>query len=119
MKLAKIHKDKRGEIWILLKDNKEHTFLITNKGYARGGCIHRKSKEYVVVLEGTVEYHIRGKRIKTYSKGESLSINKNTPHYFISKEDSIVLEWGATPEEKKERHKQWRKTVDKINESLV
>jgi hypothetical protein len=116
MKLSKIHQDERGEIWILLIDGEEHTFLTSKKNFARGGCIHRFSKEHAVVIEGTVEYHVRGRKPKVYKKGESLSIPPNCPHYFVALEDSITLEWGATPEEKKEKYKQWRKVVDKINE---
>jgi len=116
MKLSKIHQDERGEIWVLLIDGKEHTFLITRKKFARGGCIHRVSQEQAVVIKGTVEYHVRGRRPKVYRKGESLSILPNHPHYFVALEDSIVLEWGPSSEEKKEKYKQWRKVVDKINE---
>lgn len=116
MKLSKIHQDARGEIWILLIEGKEHTFLTTKKNFARGGCVHRFSQEHAVIIKGTVEYHIRGRGPKVYREGENISISPNCPHYFIALEDSIVLEWGPSPEEKKERYKQWRKVVDKINE---
>ena len=43
-------------------------------------------------------------------------IPRNTPHYFIALEDSIILEWGATPEEKINKHKEFRKMVDDIND---
>lgn len=119
MELEKIHKDERGEIWTLMIDGVEHTFLKSNKGYARGGCVHRFSEEYVVVLDGSVEYHIRGKKPRICRKGESLSIPPNTPHYFIVLENAIVLEWGASPEEKKEKHPEWRKVVDRINAKLT
>jgi len=84
--------------------------------FCKGGCIHRFSQEHAVVIKGTVEYHVRGRKPRVYRKGESLLIPPNFPHYFIALEDSIVLEWGPSPEEKKERYKQWRKVVDKINE---
>lgn len=116
MELVKIHQDERGEIWVLLIEGKEHTFLTLKKNFARGGCIHRFSQEHAVVIKGTVEYHVRGRRPRVYIKGENISIPPNHPHYFIALEDSIVLEWGPIPEEKKEQHKQWRKVVDKINE---
>ncbi|MCW4003665.1 MAG: cupin domain-containing protein [Candidatus Bathyarchaeota archaeon] len=116
MKLEKIHQDDRGEIWVLMIDGREHTFLKSNKNSARGGCIHRLSQEHAVVLEGVVEYHIRGKKKRIYKKGESVLIEPNCPHYFVALEDSIVMEWGPSPDEKKEKHPQWRKVVDKINE---
>ena len=115
MKLEKINEDRRGQIWTVMIGDVEHTFLTSNKTFARGGCTHRFSREYAVVLEGSVEYHIRGRKPRIYRKGESLSIEKNCPHYFIALEDSITLEWGASPEEKKEKHPQWRKVVDQIN----
>jgi hypothetical protein len=117
MKLDKIHQDERGEIWTLMIDGIEHTFLKSNKNCARGGCIHRLSREYAVVLQGAVEYHVRGKKPRIYKKGESLSIQPNCPHYFIAIEDSVVMEWGPSPEEKKEKYPQWRKVVDRINET--
>jgi len=33
----------------------------------------------------------------------------------VSLSDSIVMEFGATPEEKKEKHPEFRKIVDEIN----
>lgn len=116
MKLEKINQDKRGEIWTLMIDDVEHTFLKSYKRSARGGCIHRFSKEYAVVLQGSVEYHVKGRKTRVYKKGESLSIESNCPHYFIAIEDSVTMEWGPSPEEKKERYPQWRKVVDQINE---
>lgn len=118
MQLTKIHTDERGEIWILLINGKEHTLLLTKPKYARGGCIHRYSDEYCVVLDGAIEYHIRGRKVKKYAKGDSLFIPRNTPHYFIALEPSFVMEWGPAPEEKKEKCKSWRKKVEKINEEV-
>ena len=117
MKLDKIHQDERGEIWTLMIDGREHTFLKSNKNSARGGCIHRFSEEHAVVLHGAVEYHVRGRKPRIFKNGEILLIKPNCPHYFIALEDAVVLEWGPSPEEKKEKHKQWRKVVDRINET--
>jgi mannose-6-phosphate isomerase-like protein (cupin superfamily) len=117
MKLEKIHQDERGEIWTLMIDGVEHTFLKSNKGYARGGCIHKFSEEHAVILQGSVEYHVQGKKPRIYRKGESLLIQPNCPHYFIALENAIVLEWGPSPEEKKEKHPDWRKVVDRINKT--
>lgn len=121
LKLHKIHEDKRGEIYIVtgdsLKDD-EVTLFITKRGFARGGCIHKKNDEYCVVLEGYVEYILK-RETKFLRKGETLLIPKNTPHYFIALTDCLVAEWGATLEEKKERDEEFRKRVDEINEEIV
>ena len=118
MKLEKIHQDERGEIWTLMIDGVEHTFLKSNKGYARGGCIHRTSEECAIILQGSVEYHIRGRKTRVYNKGQSLLIQPSCPHYFVSLENSVVVEWGPSPEEKKEKFPPWRKVVDNINKSV-
>ena len=59
MKFEKIHEDMRGEIAVvldLLPDGRELTLFTTRKGYARGGCIHRKSGESCVVIKGEIKY---------------------------------------------------------------
>ena len=120
MKLKNIHSDNRGAINILTGDMKldEVTVFNTNAGYARGGCIHEINDEYTVVIEGEVIYCIGGKNI-TVKKGDSLIIPKNTSHYFISVTDSLVLEWGATPEEKKKKHAKSRQIVDNFNKGNI
>lgn len=116
MQLIKIHEDDRGEISILknLLTLPEVTIFKTKARYARGGCIHPFSDEYCCVVEGTILYTI-GENRAVYQKGASVFIPKNTPHYFESLQDSIVLEWGATSEEKKNKHASYRKIVDCIN----
>ena len=94
IELNKIYADFRGEIWTVVIEDKEHTILTFYKGAVRGGCIHRRSDEYAVILKGSIEYHIRGKKTKVYKKGESVLIPVNCPHYLIALEDSVVLEWG-------------------------
>jgi hypothetical protein len=49
----------------------------------------------------------------------SIKIPKGTPHYFISWGYSLVLEWGATIEEKGEKHLEFRQIVDRINDSQL
>ena len=118
LKLSKLHEDKRGEIYLITGDLKEHeeiTLFTTRKGYARGGCIHNINDEYWTILEGSVRYWV-GDKIKDYSTGDSLVIPKATPHYFLSLTDSLVTEFGATPAEKKEKYEPFRKIVDSINE---
>ena len=116
MTFSKIHEDERGEIYILegLSSYPEATIFFTKAGYARGGCIHRKSVEFNVVIEGKIRYNVNG-IMHRYSDGQTILIPPSSPHYFISETDSIVLEWGATIEEKKEKHEEFRGEVDSIN----
>jgi quercetin dioxygenase-like cupin family protein len=119
LKFERIHEDKRGEIYLIteaLPQNREITLFITYRGFARGGCIHTKSGEHCTVIEGKIKYYVKGKKAEIYSKGESLYTPKNTPHYFVAiTPKTIVIEWGPFPEEKKQKHPEWRKYVDKIN----
>lgn len=124
MELVNIHSDKRGYINLLkgaeLSSLEEVTIFKTKKGKARGGCIHRQSCEYVVVIEGTIKYSLFYLDVEynyTLSKGDNLFIPSSTPHYFVSLTDSVVLEWGAREEEKKEKHTPTREIVDRINNS--
>ena len=119
MKLDTIHKDRRGSISLMTEDLKqfqEVTVFNTKGGFARGGCIHKKSEEFTIVIEGAVRYVMGGKGLILVC-GQSTTIPKNTPHYFISLVDSVVIEWGALPEEKAEKHLATRKIVDAINSS--
>lgn len=119
MELTKIHSDTRGSISILtgdLQSFEEVTIFKTNKGLCRGGCIHQKNDEFCCVIEGTISYVIGDLNNKhILNAGETIKIPKNTPHYFLSLTDSIVLEWGATAEEKKVKHPQFREIVEALN----
>lgn len=120
MELKKIHADDRGEIYILtgLVVFPEVTCFRTKDGYARGGCIHNINSENICVIEGEIVYVWgENKREKLLVAGESMTIEKGTPHYYFSETDSLVLEWGATPEEKIEKHKEFREIVDNINKN--
>ena len=119
MKLSLIHQDNRGQILSLKSDNfyyPEVTIFETNAGFARGGCIHNLSDEFCTVVSGQVEYVI-GEELHILSDGMSISIPKGTPHYFTSWGYSVVLEWGATIEEKGVKHAEYRQIVDRINDS--
>ena len=119
MKFEKIHEDMRGEIALvldLLPDGRELTLFTTRKGYARGGCIHRKSGESCVVIKGEIKYWIGDKEPVTMMRGDTCYIEAGTPHYFIALTDeTVVMEWGALPEEKKEKYPPSRMLVDRIN----
>jgi len=120
MKLTQIHNDKRGKILLLTEDLKEHeeiTIMTCKKGFARGGCIHKDNDEYCTLLEGTATYYVNKIHVPyiKMTKGSTIKIPKNSPHYFVATSDCIMLEWGATPVEKQEKHKEFRKRVDEIN----
>ena len=116
MKLTELHSDNRGQIFLLTEDlqHPEFTIFTTKAGLARGGCIHNKSTEYVCVIAGEIEYTLPDKTIYM-TTGDTLTIPPATQHYFISRTDSVVAEWGATSEEKKEKYPQYRAIVEKIN----
>ena len=119
LKLELLHKDDRGEIYLLkgdsLKEHEEITLFVTKKGYARGGCVHRHHDEFCVVLEGSIKYFIGEEYPEALAKGMSTLIPQAQPHYFVSNTDSIVAEWGATPEEKKEKDPVFRKYMEEHN----
>jgi mannose-6-phosphate isomerase-like protein (cupin superfamily) len=115
-----IHEDERGEIYLIkgnLKENKEITLFITYKDFARGGCIHDQHDEYCIVLEGEIVYKI-GKNTCHLKRGDSIIVPKSTPHFFVSKIDSVVIEYGADPEEKKKKHPEFRKMMEEINAKI-
>lgn len=117
LKLEMIHKDERGEIYLIkgdLKEHKELTLFITNEGYARGGCVHNKHDENCVVFEGSIIYYMGKAKIPMH-KGDTETIPKGTPHYFLSQTRSVVMEWGADPEEKMMKHKEFRQMMEEIN----
>lgn len=120
MEVKKIHEDARGEIWAIPYDkDKEITIFTTYKGYARGGCIHRKNDECFVVVKGYIEYYVGGRKLSLpYHAGEGGIVPKKKPHYFIAQEESIVMEWGATIKEKNTKYKRFRKIVEEINLNL-
>ena len=120
MKLIELHSDNRGKIFILNEDlgHPEFTIFTTNKGFARGGCIHHQSTEYVCVISGKVKY-VCPKTTVYLKTGDSFTIPKSTPHYFLAVEDSVVAEWGATQEEKKDKHLEFRKIVEQINKVSI
>jgi len=122
LKMKKIHKDERGEIYLIegkeLQHHEEVTIFTCKQGFARGGCIHHKNDEHCTVLEGEVHYYI-GNMAFPYvkmKKGDTVKISRGTPHYFLAYTDCIVMEWGATKKEKEEKHMSTRKIVDEINE---
>jgi quercetin dioxygenase-like cupin family protein len=117
MEMKKVHEDDRGEIYAIpLEKNKEITILVTNKGYARGGCIHHDNNENCIVIRGKIQY-FKGDDHITLTEGNTVFIPRACPHFFISDTDSILMEWGATLKEKDEKHKPFRNIVLDINKA--
>jgi len=123
MQLEHIHQDDRGEIKALVGSEflpaEEVTVFTTEHGYARGGCIHRESSEHICVLAGRIVFVIKGEQENAdivMCAGDSYTIPPNTPHYFYSITDSVVMEWGPKISEKGERDEAFRKIVDAMND---
>ena len=122
MKIEKVHFDKRGETHSLTSDLlhfPEVAIFHTKNGIARGGCWHPKSNEYLVVLEGEIEYVYGDDMQKiTLMTGDSFVISPKTPHYFLSLTDSLVAEWGPGLDEKKDHHPYFRSIVNALNTNV-
>ena len=122
IKFKKVHEDERGEICVLTdedwKDLKEITILTTWAGFARGGSIHDMHDEICLVVEGRIEYHMRG-FMEILDKGDRTLVPSGVPHYFKSLTDSTVIEYGATPEEKQVKDPEVRQLVDEINKNRM
>lgn len=124
MNFEKIHEDDRGGIYALASFKYDEIVMFrTNEGYARGGCVHPISDEYFCVVEGMVELTIKNQdgtdSARALSAGQSVTIPCNTPHYFYSIVDSLVMEWGPAKEEKNVRNPDFRKKVEEINAKKV
>ncbi len=124
MKIDKIHEDHRGTIEILTGDIRschEITIFRTNRGYMRGGCLHPKSKEHLVVIEGKIRYVCKvnnAERQVTLDAGESITIGPNVAHYFEALTDCLVIEYGPSAEEKQGRDEDYRKLVEEHNRTI-
>jgi quercetin dioxygenase-like cupin family protein len=119
LEIKKVHEDERGEIYTIpLEKDKELTILMTNKGYARGGCVHFKNNENCIVVKGKIQY-FKGDTNITLTMGDTVYIPKGTPHFYISETDSILMEWGATLKEKDTKHVPFRNIVLDINKKRM
>ena len=125
LEIKKIDQNKQGEIYSLEGDSlpfQDLTILITKQGFARGGSVHNLHDENTVIISGDVTYFKKGRAPEHLTAGEKkfsgTIIPKEVPHYFISLSDSIVLEWGVSPEEKAGEYKPYREIVNKINKEV-
>jgi len=94
------HSDERRTIYANteLLNGKEISIIKLNKGKAIGGCIHPKD-EYWVVLSGCVL--VSTGVVNTIARSpDSGTFYANTPHAFYAEDDSIIMEWGISPEDK-------------------
>ena len=117
MQLKEISQDNRGYINILEGEElgcEEANISFTKQGFSRGGCIHNSNDEYLLVISGEISL-VNGEFFYMLTKGDVVNITKKTPHYYVATKDSLVMEWGATKEEKKEKFKEFREIVDRIN----
>ena len=110
MELKQVHQDERGEIYAITEKEEIGNILVTNAGKARGGCMHVED-EHLIVLKGEIELFLF-ENSRFMGAGDCITIPNTTPHYFVSKTDSIVSESGA----KGEILGKWQLHLDKINE---
>jgi mannose-6-phosphate isomerase-like protein (cupin superfamily) len=95
MNFEKVHEDKRGEIYAITGEDELSNLLVTHKGFARGGCMHKETEHFLVV-QGQIILHLPYKD-QIMNAGECVSYPPMTPHFFISLTESIVMESGAQP----------------------
>lgn len=116
MKISEVHKDDRRTISLLsglIEEDKEFTIIHLNKGKAIGGCVH-KEREFMCVIDGSVFVTI-GQVQEFLISGDGRCICAKKPHMFVAQEDSIIIEWGVSPEDKGKYNKEMRDEVNKIN----
>ncbi len=110
MRLDNVHEDYRGSIYTLTEKDELCNILFTNKGKARGGCVHDLD-EHLLVISGEIELFLLSVGY-TLRAGSCISIPKTIPHYFVSVTDSIVSESGT----KGKIRNKYQPHLDKINE---
>lgn len=100
-----VHSDERRTIYgnVDLLDGREVSIIELKKGKAIGGCLHHRN-EYYCVLRGDVLV-LTGSESEVKLDGEGGMFPKEVPHGFIALEDSLIMEWGISPEEKKDNPK--------------
>ena len=81
-----------------LLNGNEMSIIKLNKGKAIGGCIHSKDENYAVI-SGCVLIS-KGVENTIGLPGDAGTFEAGVPHAFYASEDSIVMEWGLTAEEK-------------------
>jgi len=117
-----VHSDERRDIYsnIDLLNGKEVSIIKLKAGKAIGGCVHLKDEGFAILKgEGFIEW---GEEKSKYTNDNLMTGNilKWTPHAFYAEEDSIIIEWGITPEEKKNSPKdeELLNSVKEYNEDI-
>lgn len=105
--------DSRGKVWSFMIGDIEYILFYTKKGYMRGGDYH-SAKQYNTVLQGKILFITKKLGMEfpnTYEDGQSVTTEKNIPHYMLSLTDSWMLEWHQLPKTRK-IYEPFRKIVE-------
>ena len=86
-----------------LLGGKEISIIKLNKDKAIGGCMH-DSEEYWTILDGCVGFLMELSTRWHYRLMQEHFLNK-IPHAFFAEEDSIIIEYGLCPKDKKDSPK--------------
>jgi len=86
-----------------LLSGKEVSIIQLKRGKAIGGCLHNQD-EYFVVLDGCVLVS-NGTENTVCMAPDSGIFYSGTPHAFYGTDDSIIIEWGISEEDKKDSKK--------------
>lgn len=87
-----LFEDHRGKIFSYFPEDKivEYNLMVTNAGDERGYHYHPHFNEYVMIVQGSVEFtaYSESKNFtKVFGVGDSFKIPKNVPHTFKALED--------------------------------
>ena len=116
LEFNQVHKDDRREILAntTLLSGKEISIIKLNKKKAIGACKHPNDNEYWAVVSGEVIVST-GPENKVAFPGDAGIFPADTPHAFYALQDSIIFEWGISPESKKDSPKDLE-MLNRVNE---
>ena len=119
MEFKNVSEDERRTIYAnnKLLNGKEISVITLHRGKACGGCIHSKD-EYYCILKGLVTV-MKGDKVFVEKVPSSGTFTKGTPHGFYALEESIIIEFGISPDEKKRniKNKEMLEKIDKLNKT--
>ena len=87
--------DRRGNILITSHGGVDYLLIHTNKGYLRGGEIHRGT-QYNLLISGKIRWTTPENEI-IYTTPTLFTTPGDTPHMMESLTDSLILEWREYP----------------------
>jgi uncharacterized cupin superfamily protein len=106
MEFKEVSKDSRRSIYgnTDLLNGKEISIIQLKKGKAIGGCRHNQD-EYYSIISGCV---IVSKDVENIISlpGDGGTFYSGVAHAFYATEDSIIMEWGISPEDKQNNPKE-------------